>query len=194
MKLILVIVASLIAVLVSEAKSLKPAKQELRRQKRQTLSLPDGVELLLNRPLDSGFRCQDSGYFADVANDCQVFHICNAVPPQEPAPNTEPVRRAKRQAGQGVQFQQYTFICGNQTVFNQLTLTCSHPDDAIPCESAPSFFYLNGNIGQTETPFLTDEDLDQGLQLITSVRRTRVNINANTDAELELNRRRRRAN
>lgn len=59
----------------------------------------------------------------------------------------------------------YSFFCGNQTVFNQLTLTCSHPEEAVPCPNAPDFFYVNDNFGRQDVPFLTDDDLQRGSAL-----------------------------
>ncbi|GIY38450.1 chitin-binding type-2 domain-containing protein [Caerostris extrusa] len=58
---------------------------------------------------------------------------------------------------------QWSFACGNQTVFNQLTFTCSYPEEAIPCDKAPDFFYLNGNVqrGDPEVPFLNDQDVQK---------------------------------
>lgn len=57
-----------------------------------------------------------------------------------------------------IQVQHYTFFCGNETIFDQLSLSCSYPEDSIPCESSPDFFYLNNNFG-SDGPSITDEDL-----------------------------------
>ena len=91
------------------------------QQKRVAYDLPDGVELLIGS-YKTTFSCQGLryGYYADVENDCKLFHICHTV---ELADGT-------------VQNNHWSFVCGNQTVFNQLTLTCSNPEDAIPCENA----------------------------------------------------------
>jgi len=64
------------------------------------------------------------------------------------------------------QIMQYSFICGNNTVFDQLTLTCNHVEDSIPCESSPDFYYLNAGIGNQGVNFLYDEDVERGLNLI----------------------------
>jgi hypothetical protein len=52
------------------------------------------------------FSCEGKryGYYADVANDCQIFHIC--YPVQYPD-------------GQEEMFK-WSFICPNQTVFDQV--------------------------------------------------------------------------
>ena len=40
--------------------------------------LADGWDGVLTRQLDSSFSCdgRQYGYFADVYNDCQLFHVC----------------------------------------------------------------------------------------------------------------------
>jgi len=72
------------------------------------------------------FTCAERsyGYYADVANDCQLFHIC--YPVEYPDGQTEMF--------------QWSFICPNQTIFDQANLVCSFPLDALPCEEAPNFF------------------------------------------------------
>ena len=35
---------------------------------------------------------------------------------------------------------QWSFICGNQTVFDQSTLTCNHIGNAFPCEESESLY------------------------------------------------------
>ncbi|KAH9361165.1 hypothetical protein HPB48_003027 [Haemaphysalis longicornis] len=61
-----------------------------------------------------------------------------------------------------------SFLCGNQTVFNQLSLTCAFAEEAVPCNNAPDFFYVNDNIGVETAPFLTDNDVQRAAQLIPS--------------------------
>lgn len=65
-------------------------------------------------------------------------------------------------------YRQWSFACGNQTVFNQLTFTCSFPEEAIPCDKAPDFFYLNSNVlqGDPEVPFLQDQDVQNAAEFI----------------------------
>jgi len=78
----------------------------------------------------STFTCFANGYYADVDNNCQIFHICSS------ADNAD---------GSHEQHM-YSFLCGNQTVFNQLTFTCTYPEDAVPCVHATEFYYLNSHI------------------------------------------------
>jgi len=86
------------------------------------------AETLLQSPLDTGFTCEgrDYNYYADVANNCQVFHVCMPVPGEDGVTI--------------VSYQQWSFICGNQTIFDQSTLTCNYPQDAFPCEEAESLY------------------------------------------------------
>ena len=112
------------------------------------------------------FTCdgRSYGYYADVANDCQLFHVC--YPVQYPD-------------GQEEMFK-WSFICPNQTIFDQVpshllfvfflkcfnfhqkqaNLVCSFPLDAIPCEEAPNFFEgpdsINSRFGEK-----VDYDYDQ---------------------------------
>lgn len=64
------------------------------------------------------------------------------------------------------QLQRFSFLCGNMTMFNQLTLTCSRPEDSVPCRNAPVFYYVNDNIGYQDTPFLYDDDVSNADQFI----------------------------
>ncbi|KAG0433152.1 hypothetical protein HPB47_020182 [Ixodes persulcatus] len=111
-------------------------------KKRESYSLPDGSEFVVGM-LKSSFRCHGSGYFADVDNNCQVFHVCHEMPKFMGPPR----------------YQLYSFMCGNMTMFDQLTLTCTYPDDAVPCASAPDFYAVNDNIGNEDALFLTDEEM-----------------------------------
>ena len=145
------------------------------QEKRQALtySLPSGVEEFAPTAVTS-FRCNEQGgYFADVETQCKLFHVCL---PQELANGSR-------------QVSQFTFACGNQTVFNQFSLTCAHPDvsadlrslqaeithfcsplkqDAIPCESSTEFFYLNERVSASEKVNLhSDDDLVKLSALLT---------------------------
>jgi len=97
--------------------------------------LADGVEGFLTAPLDTSFSCEGRpyGYYADVPNSCQVFHVCLPLP------------------GEGglVRVAHFSFVCGNRTVFSQFSLTCSHPEDAFPCDQAESLYdAVNAEFGK----------------------------------------------
>jgi hypothetical protein len=85
------------------------------------------AETFLAKPLDLTFTCEGKqyGYYADVANSCQVFHIC--LPLED-------------DAGAIIETAHWSFICGNATVFDQQTLTCNYEKDSIPCDQAPSLY------------------------------------------------------
>ncbi|GIY38455.1 chitin-binding type-2 domain-containing protein [Caerostris extrusa] len=128
------------------------AKSTSWQDKKDKYALPEGAELLVG-PIRSTFTCFANGYYyADVDNNCQIFHICYS------ADTTD---------GKQTQMQ-YSFLCGNQTVFNQLTFTCTYPEDAVPCIHAQDFYYLNSHI-QTDDPeihFLDDQDVQRAAPLI----------------------------
>jgi len=42
-----------------------------------------------------------------------------------------------------------------------LTLTCSTPNEAVPCSAAPQFYRMNTKIGVENIPFHTDEDVNE---------------------------------
>lgn len=127
------------------------------RSKREAYDLPDGAELIVGS-IKTTFECPaKNGYFADVDNECLIFHVCNVV--TYPDGKTE--------------VQQFSFFCGNQTMFNQLTLTCAFPEDAVPCQNAPDFFYVNDNIGIPDAPFLTDADVEKASALIAGARKSK---------------------
>jgi len=95
--------------------------------------LPAGAEEVLGE-IKTTFSCDDKiyGYYADVDNDCKVFHVC--VPVMHSDGKTD--------------MYMYSFFCGNQTVFDQETLVCINPEDAWPCEIAPMLQIINENFGQ----------------------------------------------
>jgi hypothetical protein len=90
-------------------------------------SFPADAETLLKTPLKSSFSCEGKayGYYADVDNNCQVFHICLPI---------------EDDAGAVIETAHWSFICGNQTIFDQATLTCNHEADALSCAEAPSLY------------------------------------------------------
>jgi hypothetical protein len=88
---------------------------------------PDAVEDIISEPIAEEFTCLDRpyGYYADINNNCEIFHICLPIEDNE---------------GSIIDFAQWSFACGNTTVFDQQTLTCNYPTDAFPCEESESLF------------------------------------------------------
>lgn len=113
------------------------------RSKRAAYDLPDGADLIIGA-VRTTFVCSSDGYYADQDNNCQIFHVCHtAINPDGTS-----------------EMLQWSFMCGNQTVFNQFSFTCAYPEDAVPCASARDFFYLNANLGAgPNVPFHNDQDV-----------------------------------
>lgn len=88
---------------------------------------PADAELYLSQPVDTSFTCEglEYGYYADTNNNCQIFHVCWPVLADD---------------GSVTEYAQWSFICGNSTVFDQATLTCNYEQDAFPCQEAPSLY------------------------------------------------------
>eukprot|EP00094_Tigriopus_californicus_P009144 TCALIF_08815-PA protein Name:"Protein of unknown function" AED:0.08 eAED:0.08 QI:13/1/0.5/1/0/0/2/122/176 len=93
----------------------------------QAFNLPADAETLLAQPLALDFTCEarDYGYYADVSNNCQIFHICLPI---------------EDDAGAILETAQWSFICGNGTVFDQQTLTCNYEEDSFPCAESESLY------------------------------------------------------
>ncbi|XP_064100931.1 uncharacterized protein DDB_G0292186-like isoform X2 [Macrobrachium nipponense] len=101
----------------------------------EPLNLPSGATLLLGR-ISSSFSCADRpyGYYADQESSCRVFHVCN------PALFSD---------GK-IETYQYSFMCGEGTVFDQDELTCKAEYEATPCQEAANFYFRNEQFGRLE--------------------------------------------
>ncbi|KAH8030918.1 hypothetical protein HPB51_012386 [Rhipicephalus microplus] len=95
------------------------------------LGLPAGADGIV-RKIDISFSCADRelGYYADIGNDCKIFHVCNPMVLSD---------------GQ-LATMQYSFVCPNGTLFDQQTFTCTVPPGTAPCVQAESFYYLNRHL------------------------------------------------
>ncbi|KAJ0170362.1 hypothetical protein K1T71_014290 [Dendrolimus kikuchii] len=105
-----------------------------------SLSLPANATSIRENITDT-FSCENRtyGYYADVDNECQIFHICY------------PTQMA---SGRNVTMK-WSFICPAETVFNQEVLVCTRSRDSIPCEDSPEYYDLNMEIGKV--PNKTEE-------------------------------------
>ncbi|XP_068230768.1 dr1-associated corepressor homolog isoform X1 [Palaemon carinicauda] len=101
----------------------------------EPLNLPSGATRLLGS-ISSSFSCTNRpyGYYADQDNACRVFHVCN------PALFSD---------GK-IETYQYSFMCGEGTVFDQSEMTCNVEYDATPCQEAASFYFRNEQFGRLE--------------------------------------------
>ncbi|XP_063842485.1 uncharacterized protein LOC135090092 [Scylla paramamosain] len=103
---------------------------------RMAYKFSDGYLDILGAEPVQNFDCKDRsyGYYADVAASCQVFHVCLPVVDE---------------AGQLLETAHFSFFCGNETIFDQESLTCAHPDYALPCSEAETFYQIsNADFGR----------------------------------------------
>ena len=61
--------------------------------------------VLKKKKVNNQLVCSKAGLFADVNNDCQVFHFCV---------------ETGRPDGSGYDLRQYSFFCGAGTIFDQV--------------------------------------------------------------------------
>ncbi|KAJ2938384.1 hypothetical protein O0L34_g13308 [Tuta absoluta] len=118
---------------------IKLLREMVNQTKADTLNLPANASSIRENIVDT-FSCENRtyGYYADVDNECQVFHVCLT---------------SQTSSGRNVTYR-WSFICPNETIFNQEVLTCTRPRDSIDCEDSPMFYHLNMDIGKvndTET-------------------------------------------
>ncbi|XP_071538842.1 uncharacterized protein [Panulirus ornatus] len=101
----------------------------------EPLNLPSGARLLLG-DISTSFSCVDEpyGYYADQQNSCRIFHVCYP---------------ALFSSGR-IETYQYSFMCGEGTVFDQKELTCVQAADAIPCSASSQYYSRNEDFGLTE--------------------------------------------
>lgn len=99
---------------------------------RMVHSLPGGFGSLV-----SPFECHERifGYYADVENDCRAYHVCHPLYTEN---------------GALLDVAHFSFMCGMNLVFSQDSLTCSHRNEAFPCDQAPSLYEAsNSDFGVT---------------------------------------------
>ncbi|KAJ1526946.1 hypothetical protein ONE63_008494 [Megalurothrips usitatus] len=98
------------------------------------LGLPsNATSIRSSEMLSERFSCagRHYGYYADPDNDCQLFHVCLPVQFDD---------------GRGAMYK-WSFVCPEDTVFNQETFTCSRREDAISCQDSERFYGLNEDLG-----------------------------------------------
>ncbi|KAK7078466.1 hypothetical protein SK128_012654 [Halocaridina rubra] len=96
--------------------------------------LPDNATLIRANIVDT-FRCdgRNYGYYGDVDNDCQVFHVCVPLKQIYPVNFTSDITY------------QFSFICPAHTVFTQDAKVCAWESEAIPCSESPALYWMNNN-------------------------------------------------
>ncbi|XP_048002190.1 uncharacterized protein LOC125238790 [Leguminivora glycinivorella] len=132
--------------------------------KSDTLNLPANASSIRENITDT-FSCENRtyGYYADVDNDCQIFHVC--LPTQTAS-------------GRSITYR-WSFICPNETVFNQEVLVCTRPRDAIDCADSPNYYDLNMEIGK-ETNDTKSETNDKEMTNTENM----TNTDTNKDSEM----------
>nr|XP_027233064.1 putative protein TPRXL [Penaeus vannamei] len=106
------------------------------RQRSLRASEPSSGASALLGGITSAFSCLDRpyGYYADQDNSCRVFHVCNPTLFSNGA----------------VETYQYSFMCGEGSVFDQKELACVAESSAIPCQESSNYFYTNEQFGRPE--------------------------------------------
>ncbi|XP_018009197.1 U-scoloptoxin(01)-Er1a isoform X1 [Hyalella azteca] len=107
-------------------------------------STPDNYELPSNASvvvggINYGFDCagRNFGYYADLNNNCQIFHICMPYEDAEGVP----------------QMRMWSFLCGVGTIFDQAQLVCNYPEDSLPCAQAESSYNINDYFHREDLEF-----------------------------------------
>ncbi|XP_020812718.1 titin [Drosophila serrata] len=98
-----------------------------------TLTLPSNATSI-RADITDNFSCSNKtyGYYADVENDCQIFHVCLPVTYADGRENTF----------------RWSFICPEDTIFSQESFTCMRREDmTIECADSSRYYELNGNFG-----------------------------------------------
>ncbi|XP_022188529.1 uncharacterized protein LOC111047161 [Nilaparvata lugens] len=111
------------------------------RMNRELLGLPSNATTI-REEISTSFTCESRsyGYYADTENDCQLFHVC--LPVQYVDGSQETFK--------------WSFICPQETVFNQETFTCARPEDSVACKDSPLFYMLNDRFGQIDSVNMTN--------------------------------------
>lgn len=115
-----------------------PTVRERRDSFPDFFDLPSNASRILG-DIQAGFDCSELpyGYYADEANGCAIFHVCL------PYINFgEVITR------------QFSFFCGEGTIFDQERLVCDVPSNALPCSAASQYVMVNEYFGHTDKNFL----------------------------------------
>lgn len=105
-----------------------------------------------SKAIRTTFSCDGLGYgyYADLDNDCKIFHVCQTF----------------KMSDGSLYNNHWSFMCGNQTIFNQVSLSCSHPEDSVPCENAKDFYHVNDYFGDVTAPSVKEADLNQAQEMV----------------------------
>lgn len=97
------------------------------------LGLPLGSTKILGEKIDTSFDCtgRTYGYYADVKNQCKVYHVCS--------PKVDEF---------GTKFyEHYSFVCSEGLIFDQRKLTClPESQTSTPCGDSEKYFEKTATI------------------------------------------------
>ncbi|XP_071512441.1 U-scoloptoxin(01)-Cw1a-like [Panulirus ornatus] len=128
----------LLACVLLGAAAALPGLRQRRDSSALFFDLPSNATLLLG-DIQTGFDCADRpyGYYADEANYCAIYHVCL------PYINFDQIVT-----------RQFSFMCGEGTVFDQERLVCDFPEGAISCDqSSSSYRRVNEFFGRLDINF-----------------------------------------
>ncbi|XP_055840603.1 titin [Episyrphus balteatus] len=115
------------------------------------LNLPSNATSI-RADITDGFSCDNKtyGYYADVENECQIFHVCLPVTYADGKENTF----------------RWSFICPEETVFSQEYFTCMRSEDmSINCEESFKYYELNRNFGMIEPEETPADEADEDMNM-----------------------------
>lgn len=116
------------------------------------MNLPGyGVVDDANSTLNESFSCYEKryGYYADIAKDCSVFHLC--YPIREPTT-------------QEIIYQRFSFVCSDNFVFDQRQLVCvDNETTPVSCEDSVDYYIpsndrLIESLQQTQPDMFAEEE------------------------------------
>lgn len=109
-----------------------PGERQRRDSSPLFFELPADAALVLGG-INTGFDCGELpfGYYADQANNCALYHVC--------LPYIENDIYVTRQ---------FTFLCGEGTVFDQERLVFDFPENSISCNEATNYRRANEYFGR----------------------------------------------
>ncbi|XP_063708632.1 uncharacterized protein LOC134837196 [Culicoides brevitarsis] len=105
-------------------------QQQQQEPNKSMLDLPANATSIREN-ISDGFSCKNksNGYYADPENDCQIFHVCHNV-------DYGMTRRGRK-----MMVYRWSFICPEDTVFDQNQYTCVRTtDSSIECADSPQYY------------------------------------------------------
>uniref|UniRef100_T1JFW4 Chitin-binding type-2 domain-containing protein n=1 Tax=Strigamia maritima TaxID=126957 RepID=T1JFW4_STRMM len=111
-------------------------------------SLPAGAEILVGN-IQTTFVCEGRkyGYYTDVDNQCHIFHICL------PVEHASGLRETYH----------YSFLCPNQTIFDQSQLVCDIESPENSCgRDTSEWIYLNEFFNLEDKEFFPRKGIPDG--------------------------------